>query len=275
MMLRYVFLFFISSGCTSLFYHPTRNVYYDVDATKIKREEVYLQTTDNLKLHGWYFPAQSKSKGLVLFFHGNAQNLTSHFVTLFWFTQEDFDYAIFDYRAYGKSEGKLDNDKVLLDIAAMMQWGEEKAKAKNIPFIVYGQSLGANLSLKFLSLHHEVKPDLAIFEAPFYQFTEIAKLKAKETWVLWPLQPLVSILISDKNSLDEKELKQIPNYPKIFLHSENDPVVPYSQGKKTFDFISEPKELWTYQAPHHVNGTHTDEGKYKKLLLQRIEALKR
>lgn len=260
------------TSCTSLFYHPTKEIYYDVDATKIERQEITLTTTDSKKLNGWYFP-QADAKALVLFFHGNAQNITSHFVTLFWFTQADYDYALFDYRGYGKSEGKVSNDKMLSDIQTMMSWGIKQSHEKNIPLVVYGQSIGANLALKYLSLHPEIKPNLLVLEAPFYKYTEIAKLKAKEVWLLWPLQPLVPLLISDKNSLDDKELAALPDYPKIFIHSENDPVVPYSQGQKTFSFTSEPKELWSYKAPHHVNGTHTQDGKYRQLLLERLRVV--
>jgi pimeloyl-ACP methyl ester carboxylesterase len=269
-----IFALMLLTSCTSLFFHPTKDVYYDVDATKIDRQELTLTTADNLKLNGWYFP-QKDPKALVLFFHGNAQNITSHFVTLFWFTQADYDYALFDYRGYGKSEGTVKNDKLLLDIKAMMDWGIQQSTQRKIPLVIYGQSMGANLALKYLSLHPEIKPSLLIVEAPFYKFTEIAKIKASEVWLFWPLQPFVSLLISDKNSLNEKDLATMPNYPKIFIHSENDPVVPFSQGQKTFEYISDPKELWTYKAPHHVNGTHTEEGKYRYLLLDRLEAIHR
>ncbi|MCB0347335.1 MAG: alpha/beta fold hydrolase [Bdellovibrionales bacterium] len=272
----YLLLFLLSfqvTGCTSLFYQPTRDEYHDVDTSKIQRDVISLETSDHKKLNGWYFPQKKKSKGLVLFFHGNAENITSHFVTLFWFTEAGYDYALFDYRGYGKSTGNVNNDKAMIDVKTMMDWGLKVSKEKKIPLIVYGQSLGANLSLKYLSLHPEVKPNFYIAEAPFYKFTEIAAIKAKQAWILWPLRPFVNWIVSDLNSLDENELKNLPKYPKVFLHSENDPVVPFSQGKKTFTYASEPKELWSYKAPHHVNGTHTENGKFRKMLLERLKGI--
>jgi uncharacterized protein len=160
-----LFLLLTLTACTSLFYHPTKEEYFNVDTAKIERQEIHLTTQDQKKLNGWYFPRQKESKGLVLFFHGNAENITSHFVTLFWFVEEGYDYALFDYRGYGKSEGSVDNDKVLLDVAEMIKWGQQTAKAKNLPLIIYGQSLGGTLVTKYLSIHPEVKPDALIVEA--------------------------------------------------------------------------------------------------------------
>jgi uncharacterized protein len=91
--------------------------------------------------------------------------------------------------------------------------------------------------------------------------------------LLWPLQPIVPFIISDKNSLVEKDLATL-TYPKFFIHSENDPVVPMAQGQKIFAATSEPKEFWSYKAPHHVHGTRVYDGKYRKLLLERLKDIK-
>ena len=41
----------------------------------LEYEEVYLTTSDKERLHGWYVPA-TNSKGVLLFFHGNAGNIS-------------------------------------------------------------------------------------------------------------------------------------------------------------------------------------------------------
>ena len=98
-----------SAGCGSLFYQPARErVFFDPDRLGVFPEEVWTTAEDGVKIHSWYLDADpvAKPKAIVLFFHGNAENLTSHYSTLLWLLPHGIDFWIMDYRGYGQSEGR-------------------------------------------------------------------------------------------------------------------------------------------------------------------------
>lgn len=240
---------------------------------KIIREKIWITTEDKVKLNGWFFPAQKEKKlkqpkAMILFFHGNAQNISSHFLNLYWLTENSYDYLLFDYRSYGSSEGEIDNDLMLKDIQAMYLYARAEADRKKIPLYLYGQSLGGVLLLKYLTENLDASFDDLIIEGSFFSFSEMAKLKSKESWLLWPFQWLTPILVSDKNSLDKEKLSQLKGR-KVILHSKKDPVVTFSQGERIFQSLSEPKEFWTYDVRSHVSGTSVNKGHFRKKLLKR------
>ena len=84
-------------GCTSLYYIPSKRIYPYYKAERYPPEDIYFASGDGTRLHAWYFAADKdkcpKAKGLMLHFHGNAQNLSTHYQFLHWITEECFDSA--------------------------------------------------------------------------------------------------------------------------------------------------------------------------------------
>ena len=80
-------------------------------------EDVTLETSDGLKLHGWYVPA-AQARGVVLFLHGNAGNISHRLDSIAIFRQLGLDTLIIDYRGYGQSQGKPSERGTYLDAEA-------------------------------------------------------------------------------------------------------------------------------------------------------------
>ena len=68
-------------------------------------ENVFFKTSDGLALHGWFLKARD-ARGTVLVLHGNAENISTHASGVLWLVPEGFNVFIFDYRGYGRSEGR-------------------------------------------------------------------------------------------------------------------------------------------------------------------------
>ena len=75
-----------TAGCTSLLYFPTGNMYVDVKKMPTKPQEVHFHDVKGHDLAGWYFesPKHDPNKPVILFFHGNGQNISAHFFALYW-----------------------------------------------------------------------------------------------------------------------------------------------------------------------------------------------
>src|SRR5688500_8060626 len=139
----------ILNGCTHLFFFPSRALVVSPEQLGLEFEDVYFRSADGTRLHGWFFPAKTQPvKGIVVQFHGNAENLSTHFGSLIWVIEHGYHLFTFDYRGYGRSEGQVSVEGALDDARAAI------AQARVLPtpeagtrLILYGQSLGGTLLL--------------------------------------------------------------------------------------------------------------------------------
>jgi len=119
--------------------------YARLDATPatwgLQYEDVNLTTSDGVQLHGWYIPHNDSSR-VLLFFHGNAGNISHRGESVMIFHRLGLNVFIIDYRGYGKSQGEPNEPGLYKDAAAAWQYltGERGIDKDNI--IIFGRSLG-------------------------------------------------------------------------------------------------------------------------------------
>lgn len=250
-------LIFLSS-CTNLFYQPDHQVYTDPSQFGFTYKDVFFNSSDNTKLHAWLIPSilekENKDKNLILFFHGNAQNLSSHFLNLLWLAKLNFDIFIFDYRGYGKSEGDATVEGIQKDgIAALLKGHQLFKEGGYKKFIIYGQSIGGVVLLKAFESFKEFKDlNLVVLDSTFISYQNLAFDKLKSTWATFLLSPLAYLLVSDE-AQGEKGLASL-TAPTLVIHGTNDLVVPYKFGEEIFKNLkAEKKWFWKIE-----NGDHTD-----------------
>ncbi|NIR98021.1 MAG: alpha/beta hydrolase, partial [Gammaproteobacteria bacterium] len=80
-----------------VFFQPNRIRYYLPDAFDLQSEDVFFESTDGTPLTGWFLPAQGPPRGTVVFFHGNAANISNHLVVVRWLPAAGYAVFIFDY----------------------------------------------------------------------------------------------------------------------------------------------------------------------------------
>jgi alpha-beta hydrolase superfamily lysophospholipase len=272
------FLFLIAgafslTACTSLYYFPDHYEYPYVKAEARPPEEMRFSSRDGTSLAAWHFSPDSArcpaARGLVLHYHGNAQNLSSHYQMLRWLTDECYEYYIFDYRGYGKSAGEKNASGILLDARSALAYFSKIALEKKLPFIVYGQSIGGSLLLRSLQL--EGKPAglaAVVIESSFYRYSQIGREKLSAFWLTWPLQWLTYLLVSDEASPGGRDFSFLKGTPVLLIYSDHDFIVPVHHGRELFAELPEPKWLWVHPHPGHINSMFVESGAYRKRLVQ-------
>ncbi len=263
------------SACSNVFYQPARQHFIDPKQYKLDLRDVYFKSRDGTRLHGWHFPTKAKTKkGTVVQFHGNAQNLSTHFFSLYWLVDHGYDLFTFDYRGFGKSEGTPSQEGVYQDALSALEKGWELHREQQGPlFVVYGQSLGGAVSLRAIpDSMHAAEIDLIVQDSTFSSYKDIAFEKLTSRWFLWPLSPLSYVLVSDAYASDEVFHKI--TQPTLVIVGQKDPVIPQEFGKEIYQGIS-PKKKWLWKLPEgsHIDAYHHGDQRYRKELLDLLDSL--
>lgn len=256
---------FLWFGCSSLYYFPTQQAYY-VNPKKLNTppEIIKFKTVDGIELEAWYFKSKEKTpKGLITHFHGNAQNVSTHFMYLWQAADMGYDYFVFDYRGFGNSQGIPNPKGVVSDGLAALQWSLDKMKERKISsLIVFCQSLGGAICMRALNLRPDINPDVLVIDSSFSSYRSVARTVARSSWLLWVLQPIAWLIVDNSEApQDSLHLLKAKNY--LVVHGDMDRVVAYSHGEKIYKLLPEPKEFWKIPGGGHADFLFTEEFKYR------------
>lgn len=244
------------SSCSSFFYHPSSLKFYDKNRLSVPPKEIYFESKNGAKLHAWYFPSQTKpAKGLILHLHGNAQNLTSHFLYLRQAPAQGYDHFIFDYQGYGESEGTPSPERVVQDAEAALRFLQSFKPC--LPIFIFAQSLGGNVALRMLAnLKHpaikELGVELVIVDSSFASYRSVARQVFASHWLTWIFQPIAWLVVDNSQGLGAGDLGKISPTPLWVIHGTKDRVIRFSQGENLYAWAKEPKFFWPV-----TDGVHT------------------
>jgi len=102
-------------------------------------EELFLKADDNAMINVLHFKAE-QPKGVILYFHGNAGDLSRWGNITSYFVERNYDVLVMDYRTYGKSTGALSEHALYSD--AQMCYDYLKDRYNENDITIYGRSLG-------------------------------------------------------------------------------------------------------------------------------------
>jgi fermentation-respiration switch protein FrsA (DUF1100 family) len=271
------------SGCSSLAYQPSNTIYADPSRANVRFESLDFQSKDGTRLHGWFFPVSSAwkgpAKGTIIQFHGNAENMTSHFASLFWVIDAGYNFFTFDYRGYGGSDGSPSQKGLNEDANAAVEFIAKKVArtGSSKDLVLYGQSLGGAVLMRAYrdiraneALHDRVRA--LVIESSFYSYKAIGRSLLARTWLTFLFQPLAYVLVSDEFS-PEDDIAKISPTPLLVIHGQEDPVIPFSFGENIFKRAKEPKTFWKIEQGHHIDTMSRHQGAYREKLIQFLDSL--
>jgi pimeloyl-ACP methyl ester carboxylesterase len=244
------FLHFTFSACTNLFFQPSRDFAPTRFPDNIKVEDVWIEGTKNM-LYGWLIsPRNMECKGFILFFHGNAENISTHSNGVAWLAPHGYCILTVDYQGYGKSRGEADIDTIHGDAAIMLQQALSHAESIGAPLIIFGQSIGGAIAIYAVATSPQKSKIAAlVIEGTFTSYRAIAREKLGEHALTWLFQPLVPLLITDRYS-PELWVHEVYPVRLLIMHGVDDKIVPLRHGEMIFEKAREPKQIWTVPGGH-------------------------
>ncbi len=245
----------VCKGCMDKsFYYPTRQIYGAPQDHGIDYEDIHFESADGTKLHGWFIKAtypEDQTKGTIIHFHGNAQNMTSHFEYVIWLVPAGYNLFVFDYRGYGQSEGTVSRAGIHQDSVAALRTIRQRRDIDQNKLLVIGQSLGGANALAALAEDGCQGVLGAVIDSTFYSYRKIAEEKAGQIPLIgWFKKPIVNWLISagydPVDSLDKIDI------PLVFIHGTEDQVIPWQHSQMLSDKAGKHAELWLQEGAEHT-----------------------
>jgi len=239
-------------GCNGVFFVPYRAHVQTPKQLGLAYEDVYFQAGDGTLLHAWFLPAESKALGTILFLHGNAENISTHIMSVRWLPARGFNVFLLDYRGYGASGGVASVSGVQDDVDAALRTLLARKDVDPDRVVVFGQSLGGAIAIYNVA-HSPYRQHIRalVVESAFASYRQIAREKLAGFWLTWPLQRPLSWTVSDEYSPSAAAAGVSP-IPLLIIHGDRDLIVPPLHGQRLYDLAREPKQLWVIPGGGHI-----------------------
>lgn len=241
----------------SLIYHPSDWPADFAIPEQAPVEEAWFTAQDGTKIHG-LFASHPNPKGIVLVCHGNAGNVADRVGSLSILNQShQLSVLMFDYRGFGKSSGKPDEQGLYMDARAARKWLAERTGCKESDIIVMGRSLGGAVAV---DLAAKDGAKALVLASTFTSMPEVAKQHAK-------LLPTGLMMTQRLDSLSK-----IRNYsgPLLQSHGRDDQLIPIHIGHKLHAAAPGKKRFVEVEGGH--NAPQSPE--YREALDELLESLK-
>jgi fermentation-respiration switch protein FrsA (DUF1100 family) len=236
------------AGVTALVYFQQSSLIYYPDAAGrglaatpqqigLAFEDVELITEDKVRLHGWFIPSDN-ARGTVLFFHGNAGNISHRLDSIATFNRMRLNVFIFDYRGYGQSQGRVTETGTYRDAEAAWSYLVETRGIGASNIIVFGRSLGASIAAWLAS---QYTPAALILESGFSSVPSMAQR-------MYPFLPVKWLA---RFSYDTRQYVSTIACPLLVVHSKNDEIIPYTEGRLVFDAAPANKQFLEIRGGHN------------------------
>ena len=221
-----------------MLYYPTREIAVTPDRLNLQYEDVNLTTADGVRINGWSLPCGRPARRTVLFLHGNAGNISHRFEKFEVFRDLSTDVFIIDYRGFGRSEGKPNEQGTYRDAEAAYDYLAKVRQVRPQSIVVYGESLGSAVATELASKH---PVGAVVLEAVFTSTADVGQK-------MFPFLPVRWLVQNKYDSLSK--IGNI-NAPLLILHSRQDEFFPMEHARRLLEAAKAPKQLVELEGGHN------------------------
>lgn len=238
------------------------------DAEWLEMEDVYFESPKGpgyraARLHGWFAP-HPDPKRVVLYAHGQTEHVGS-LPSVISRLQDSLDASVlvYDYRGYGKSEGKSCERSVLADGMAAQQWLAERTGQLPEDLVLVGRSLGGAVSVGVAA---ERGAKALVLENTFGRLVDVAAYKFP--WI--PVRPFM------RNRFDSVARIRAYEGPLLQLHGTRDRVAPAKFARELYSACpSTMKRFYTVRGGLHHDPAPLEFYSHMARFLDEVEAVRR
>ena len=178
----------------------------------------------------------SVAKGVVLYFHGNKNNISWYAKYSPNFTNNGYEVWMIDYPGYGKSTGKF-TERRLYDYALQL-YKLARTKYKPDHIVLYGKSFGTGIAAELAAIRDCKR---LILETPYYSVQSVVKHYL-------PIYPVGNMLHYHMPTYDYLPMVTAPI---TIFHGTSDGVIPYSNASRLKPMLKPDDEFVTIDRGQH------------------------
>ncbi|MBF0358568.1 MAG: alpha/beta hydrolase [Magnetococcales bacterium] len=218
-------------------FHPPKGHISNPKDWGMEFETVLLKSSGHT-LTNWWIPG-GFSGPVVLFFHGNATNISELEEHTKLFHALGLRIFLLEYQGYGLSEGRPSESGTQADAEAAWQYLVAEKNISPEQIIYYGHSLGGGVATGLAVKH---PPGKLILEGTFTSVPDVAA----QIYPYLPVRLMAHIKYPNLERIREL------NVPLLIIHSKDDEVIPFAHGQKLFAAANEPKTFYPSSGSHHA-----------------------
>ena len=199
-------------------------------------QDVSIETADGVTLHGWFIAGRSLR--VLLFFHGNAGNISHRLDSIRQFQDLGLSVLIIDYRGYGQSGGKTTEKGMYRDADAAWHYLTDTRGIAANDILIFGRSLGASVASRLAT---QQQPLALIVESSFTSVPDIAQ----------ELYPWLPARWLSRLSHATRDYTRDVHCPILVVHSRDDEIIPFRHGEAIFRAANEPRSMLALRGSHN------------------------
>ena len=235
-LLLVAFVYVTQPGMLYLPTLPSRDLDATPEAIGLTFDDVRLETSDGVEVHGWFVPGTSDR--VVLYFHGNAGNISHRLYSIRDWHELGLSVFIIDYRGYGQSDGKPSEQGLYRDAEAAWAYLTDDREIDPGDVVVFGRSLGGSVA-SWLAAREQ--PAGLIVESSFTSVPDIGQ----EAYPWLPVRWLSRFQHATRDHVSEVTV------PVLVVHSRDDEIIPFHHGEAIFAAANEPKTFMEIRGGHN------------------------
>ena len=242
---KIVAIIYISGGVALYFlqdailFHPvTLNRTYSYNFPEPHKDiNIPINSKDTLNLVD-FASTDTIARGVVLYFHGNKRNISWYAKYIPYFTRHGYQVMMIDYPGFGKSTGKLTEQKLYDWALQVYKIARKRFPADSI--IIYGKSMGTGIAAQLASTRDCKR---LILETPYYDFPAVVS----HYLPIYPVKWMLHYRIPTYQYL------QNVTAPITIFHGTKDRVVTYKNSNRLLPFFKSTDELISIEGGSHNN----------------------
>ena len=239
-------------------------------------EEVWFNSRDGIRLHGWFIPA-NEAKATIILGHGHASSKEPWLDIAQFLWQSGYAVFMFDFRGHGRSgdAGVSISYQERMDVHGAVDYLLGRGETR---LGMYGFSMGAAIGIIATAENPHIKALIADSSFAYLGSSVTARIQLMQAWVpTWLARLLAAFTVRTvanhfgyhhKLADPITFVGDIAPRPIFILHGELDDITPLQNAYQLYEAAREPKELWIQMGLGHSCGFGELGAPYRERILE-------